>query len=204
VIVAAVFSFVLAYLQQQRRFSSDTVLGILAHSALAVGLVVLSQMKSLRIDLMGYLFGDVLAISLQDIMLIYGYLALMAGAIYLLWQNILLMTIQPDLAKVEGVDTEKTRLFLMLLIATFVALSIKIVGVMLVTSMLIIPAATARLYARTPEQMVIIASLAGALAVVGGLFASLEWDTPSGPSVVVVAALLFAVSSVVTSVRKIA
>lgn len=191
ILVAMAFSFILAYFQRQRTFSGDTVLGILAHSALAVGLVVLSQMKSLRIDLMGYLFGDILAIGMQDIIVIYTYMAFTLCTVYILWQNILLMVIQPDLARVEGVDTEKTRLFLLLLIAVFVALSIKIVGMMLVTSMLIIPAATARKFAATPERMVIFASIVGIIAVLCGLGASLQWDTPSGPSIVVSSALLF-------------
>lgn len=202
-VVAAVFSLVLAYLQRQHTFSGDTVLGILAHSSLATGLVVLSQMKTLRIDLMGYLFGDILAIGFDDIVIIYSYMAFMFCVVYLLWQNILLMTIQPDLAKVEGVDTEKTRLSLLLLISVFVALSIKIVGAMLVTSMLIIPAATARRFATTPEQMVILASISGVIAVVCGLVASLQWDTPSGPSIVVSSALLFAVTRIFPKVLPI-
>lgn len=195
VIAAALFSFLLAYLQRQQSFASDTLLGILAHSSLALGLVVLSQMKTLRIDLMGYLFGDILAISPQDIVVIYAYMVLTLLVVIVYWKNILLMVIQPDLAEVEGVDTEKTKLLIMLLIAVFIALSIKIVGIMLVTSMLIIPAAAARRIAHTPEQMVIFASMIGVTAVVGGLFASLEWDTPSGPSIVVVAVGLFVASS---------
>lgn len=198
VIIAVMFSFVLAYFQRQRTFSSDTILGILAHSSLAIGLVVLSQMKHIRVDLMGYLFGDILAIGLQDILIIYAYMAAALCVMYILWQNILLTIIQPDLAKVEGINTERTRLILMLLIAVFVALSIKIVGVMLVTAMLIIPAATARKFSKTPENMVVFASITGVTAVVGGLLASLQWDTPSGPSIVVAALLLFVLANLVT------
>lgn len=198
--LSVLFSLVLVYLRKQRTYSNDTLLGIMAHSALAIGLVVLSLMQ-IRIDLMGYLFGDILAISMQDIGIIYTSTAVILGMVAFLWRDILFTTIHPDLARVEGVNVDLTRLYLMLLISLFVALSIKIVGILLVTSLLIIPAATARRFSRTPEQMILLASVVGCFSVVGGLVGSLKLDTPSGPSIVVVATLLFIISNLIAVVK---
>lgn len=195
------FSFLLAYLHKQRAYSSDTLLGIMAHSSLAVGLVVISFMP-VRIDLMSYLFGDILAIGTHDLIVIYTSSIVTLGLVIALWRNLLFATIHQDLAQVEGINVELTRLWLMLLISLFVALSIKVVGILLVTSLLVIPAATARRLTHTPEQMACIASFVGVIAVIAGLFASLEWNTPSGPSVVVATTVLFALANIISLFRK--
>ena len=181
----------LVTLQQRQPLASDTLLGILAHSSLSLGLVTLSFMPEVRIDLMSYLFGDLLAVSRSDL---YWILAGSAGvllALALLWRRLLAITVHEELARVEGLPVAAIRLGLMLLIAVVIAVAMKIVGVLLITSLLIIPAAAAQRHARTPEQMAIGASLLGMLAVAAGL--SLSWfqDTPAGPSIVVSAAAIF-------------
>lgn len=191
VILSVIFSITLTYLQRQRNYSTDTLLGILAHSGLAIGLVVLSFMKNTRVDLMSYLFGDILAVSTNDIIVIAACTVVTLSLVAFRWRNLLLMSIHPDLARVEGVNVTLLRLYFMLLMAFFVAFSIKIVGILLVTSLLIIPAATARFFSRTPEQMVVLSSIFGVIAVIAGISASLQWDTPSGPSVVVAALVMF-------------
>ena len=187
-------ALLLVLLQQQRRLATDTLLGILAHSALATGLVVISLMDWLRIDLLGYLFGDILAVSVADVIWIWagGGLALVLLAV--LWRKLLALTVHEDLAAAEGVNVPLVRLGFMLLIALVIAIAMKIIGILLITSLLIIPAAAARRFAASPEQMAAIAAVIGASAVVLGLAGSLTLDTPSGPSVVVAAALLFAAS----------
>ncbi len=184
----------LVTLQQRQPLASDTLLGILAHRSLSLGLVTLSFMPEVRIDLMSYLFGDLLAVSRSDL---YWILAGSAGvllALALLWRRLLAITVHEELARVEGLPVAALRLGLMLLIAVVIAVAMKIVGVLLITSLLIIPAAAAQRHARTPEQMALGASLLGLLAVCGGL--SLSWfqDTPAGPSIVVCAAALFLLS----------
>jgi len=197
VVIASIFSLLIASLQKNRSYSSDTLLGIIAHSALAIGLVIASFFDNIKVDLMSFLFGDILATGKQDIIIIYLGLAISLIILKMIWRPLLLTTINQDLAKVEGVNTDYCRLIFMLLISLLVALSIKIVGILLVTSLLIIPAATSRKFASTPERMAIIASIIGCIAIVSGLFSSLQWNTPSGPSIVVCALILFIISNII-------
>lgn len=181
----------LVTLQQRQPLASDTLLGILAPTTLSLGLVVLSFMDEVRIDLMAYLFGDLLAVSGTDLAWILGGSALVMALLLPLWRRLLAITVHEELARVEGLPVAALRLALMLLIAVVIAVAMKIVGVLLITSLLIIPAAAAQRHARTPEQMAIGASFLGMLAVAAGL--SLSWfqDTPAGPSIVVSAAAIF-------------
>lgn len=183
----------LVALQRQRRLATDTLLGILAHSTLSLGLVSVAFLEGVRIDLMGYLFGDILAVTQLDLYWIFGGGLLALILLIVLWRPLLAMTVHEDLARVEGVPVMWVSLGFMLLIALVIAVAMKVVGILLITSLMIIPAATARRLAATPEQMAVYAGLLGALAVVGGVMGSLQWDTPTGPSIVVAAATLFAV-----------
>lgn len=193
-IVAAAVSVLLLFLQRRGALSTDALLGILSHSALSIGLVIVAFMTWVRIDLVGFLFGDILAVSESDIDIIWGGGILVIFAIVYLWRPLLASTVNPELAEAEGMRPERARLFFMLLMALVIAIAMKIVGILLITSLLIIPAATARRFATSPEVMAVLASLIGALAVTGGLFGSLHWDTPSGPSIVVAALALFVLS----------
>lgn len=191
-------------LQTQDQLAGDTLLGILSHASLAIGLVVLSLLETVRVDLFGYLFGDVLAVSNADLVWIFGGGGVAAVGLLAIWRPLLALTVHADLAAAEGVAVTWVRLAFMLLIALVVAVAMKVVGILLITSLLIIPAATARRVATSPEQMALLAALLGALAVVGGLMLSLAVDTPSGPSIVVVASALFALSPLMprTSSRR--
>jgi zinc transport system permease protein len=151
----------------------------------------------LRVDLVGYLFGDILAISTTDLYWIWGGAGLALGVLVWLWRPLLAATVHEELAQVEGVAVFPVRLAFMLLIAIVIAVAMKVVGILLITSLLIIPAAAARRFARSPEGMAILASLLGCAAVGLGLWASLRWDTPAGPSVVVAATSLFALGSAI-------
>lgn len=178
-------------LQRQHLVATDTLLGIMAHSALSLGLVAISLLDGFRVDLMAYLFGDLLAVTPEDLYWIYGGGVLVALLLYKLWEPLLAITINEELAQVEGVKVNAVRLSLMLLIAVIIAVAMKIVGILLITSLLIIPAATARRLSKTPEQMAIGAGLLGCTSIAMGLLLSYHWDTPAGPSVVVVAMLEF-------------
>lgn len=190
-LVAATVSILLLFLQKRQALSADALLGILSHATLAIGLVMVAFMSWVRIDLIAFLFGDILAVSKTDIVMIWGGGILVLAAIAWLWRPLLASTVNPELAEAEGLQPERARLFFMLLMAVVIAIAMKIVGIMLITSLLIIPAAAARRFASTPEVMAVFASLIGAVAVVGGLFGSLTYDTPSGPSIVVAALILF-------------
>lgn len=188
------FALAIVALQEQRRIATDTLLGILSHTALSIGLVALSLMGSFRVDLLGYLFGDILAVTPQDLLVIYGGGAAALLVLATIWRDLLAVTVHEELARAEGVAVFRVRLVFTLLLAVVVAISMKVMGILLITSMLIIPAAAARRFARTPEGMALLAALTGMLAVALGLTASLRWDTPSGPSVVVAAFSIFLLS----------
>lgn len=178
-------------LEHQRRLSADTVLGILAHGALALGLVALSFLEGVRVDLTTFLFGDILSVSTLDLVWIYAGGAVGLAVLAVIWRPLLLIIVHRELAAVEGVRVQLIHTIYTLLIALVIGVAMKIVGVLLIISMLIIPAAAARRFAATPEAMALGAVVVGALAVVGGLGGSLTWDTPAGPSIVVCALALF-------------
>ncbi|MET0004554.1 MAG: zinc ABC transporter permease subunit ZnuB [gamma proteobacterium symbiont of Ctena orbiculata] len=191
ILLGILLALLLVSMSGNRQLSQDTQLGILAHSALSLGLVVMAFQTSVRVDLMGYLFGDILAVTAGDLLWVWGGGLLVLLVLILIWRPLLSLTVHEELAQVEGVPVERMRLIFMLLIALVIAISMKIVGVLLITSMMIIPAAAARRFSRTPEQMALLAVAVGVLAVILGLAGSWQWDTPAGPSVVVAAALLF-------------
>lgn len=183
-------AFLLVTFQEKQKIASDTLLGILAHSSLSLGLVAVS-FANVRVDMMAYLFGDLLAVSLTDIYWIYGGGAMVMGVLLWLWKPLLAMAIHGELAQVEGVPVQRLRMILTMLMALVIAVAMKIVGVLLITAMMIIPAATSQRLAKTPEQMALLAALFGLASVSGGLAASWQLDTPAGPSVVVASFLLF-------------
>jgi zinc transport system permease protein len=190
VFLAALF----VLLERQHLLPTDTLLGVLAHVALAAGLVVVAFLTSLRVDLMGYLFGDILAISKSDLVVILGLALITLAGMALLWRNLLSITVNEELAMVEGVPVAGVRLGFVLMVAGVVAIGMKIVGMLLILALIIIPAAAARRVSSTPERMALIAIVFGVLSVVIGLYASLYWDLPSGPLIVVTAALFFALT----------
>lgn len=191
VVSSITLALLLVLLQRQRRLASDTLLGILSHAGLALSLVALSFFETLRIDLLSYLFGDVLAVTMVDLAWIYGGGLLALAVLAVIWRNLLAATIHEELALAEGVPVVAVRLCFVLLIALVIAIAMKVVGILLITALLIIPAAAARQFARTPEQMALLAALVGVVAVVLGLMGSMQWDTPAGPSIVTGAVALF-------------
>ncbi|MDX1655878.1 MAG: zinc ABC transporter permease subunit ZnuB [Candidatus Competibacteraceae bacterium] len=195
--VCLVMALLLVLLQRQRRLATDTLLGILAHTTLSLGLVALAFLEAVRVDLVSYLFGDILAVTTPDLWWIWGGGLTALVLLVLIWRPLLAMTVHEELARVEGVPVLWVRLTFMMLIALVIAVAMKVVGVLLITSLMIIPAAAARRFATTPEAMAVLASVVGCVAVVLGLWGSFHWDTPTGPSVVVAAALLFAVGLLV-------
>ncbi len=191
ILFCVLLALVLTALQQQRLIANDTLLGIVAHTTLALGIVALSLLPQVKVDLFGFLFGDLLAVTLPEA------LGLWAGAVVILiimavsWRQLLSITVNDELARVEGVPTHITRTLLMILLALLIAGALRTVGVLLITSLLVIPPAAARRFASTPEHMALLASLLGMAAVLGGITMSWFLDTPVGPSIVIAAASVF-------------
>ncbi|MEQ8666679.1 MAG: metal ABC transporter permease [Rhodospirillales bacterium] len=192
--VSVCVSMALLLLQRRATLSADALLGLLSHSFLAVGLVALAFMTWVRVDLMGFLFGDILAVTPFDVAVIWGGGACVLVVLATIWRSLFAATVNMELAQAEGLNPQRANVVFMLLMAVVIAISMKIVGVLLITALLIIPAAAARRFATGPEQMAAISAAVGVAAILGGLHGSLEWDTPAGPSIVVAAAGLFVVS----------
>ena len=191
VLVLSLAMAVLITLASGRAYAMDTMIGVTAHGALALGLVAVSFLPGVRVDLIGYLFGDILAVSRGDLGVIWGGAALIVGLLAWRWTPLLTATLNADLAVAAGGRPLLERMVLTLALATLVAVALRVVGALLITALLIIPAATARTMARTPEAMAATAALIGAGAASGGLWMSYHFDTPAGPSIVVVAIAAF-------------
>ena len=194
-LVSVFVSLALIFMQRRVTLSSDALLGLLAHSTLAFGMVALSFMTWVRVDLMGFLFGDILAVTTFDIAIIWGGGLCVLIVLMTFWKSLFAATVNLELARAEGMKPEQANIIFMLLLAAVIAITMKIVGVLLITSMLIFPAAIARRFASGPEQMAILSAIIGIIAVFGGLFASLQWDTPAGPSIVAAASVFFVLTA---------
>jgi zinc transport system permease protein len=186
-----------------RGWAMDTTLGVLAHGALAIGLVAVSFLPQVRADLSSWLFGDILAVSRMDLAFIWGGAVAVIGLLVWRWQGLLTATLNEELAHAAGLNPDRERLVLTLALALTVAVAIKVVGALLIAAMLIIPAAAARGLARTPEVMAIMAAVIGAVSALGGLGLSLGEDTPAGPSIIVVAVGIFAAVAVFGGLRRV-
>ena len=197
-LIGVLLAVLLFWLEKQGNLSTDTLLGILSHSALALGLIVLSviQVQGFNINLMSYLFGDLLAVGVFDLVLMYGSVMIILLVFSQILSPLISISVNEELARIDGIAVEKIRFIFMILLALVVAVALKVVGILLITALLIIPAATARLYSKSPKQMVMVSVLVAIAAVVLGLLASLGWDFPTGPAIVVSASFLFFVSRI--------
>lgn len=194
-LIAVLVALLLLVLQTRVLVARDTLLGLLSHTTLAIGLLLLAALDSVRVDVLGFLVGDILTITWRDVLTIYLGGMLVLCALVMLWSQLLRVTVHAELAEVEGVNTQKVEAAYILLLAIAVAIAIKIVGVLLVTALLLVPAAAARRFAKSPEQMAGFASLIGCLSVGAGMLISHGWDCPTGPAIVVSAAVLLTISS---------
>ena len=193
VFTCLLFGILFLWLQHSKVLSSDTLLGVLAHLALALGIIVISLNK-IKIDIHAFLFGDILTVSSSDLWGMYLGVLIAVFLICYNWSSLLLVTIDEDLAKAEGVNTLNINLLFTSILTIVVAISIQIIGLLLITAMLIIPAAASRRLANSPETMALVATFIGIVSVILGVMLSVEIDAPSGPSIVLVSAILFFLS----------
>ena len=192
--ICMIVACLLAVLSRRHHLANDTILSILAYTTLAIGLILATLIKGVRIDLLAYLYGDILAVNELDLIWIYSVDVIAILVLLKIWRQILSMTVHEDLARVEGVSVNSVQWCLTLLMAIVFAIAMKLVGILLITALLIIPASSARQLAKTPEQMAILASILGAIAVYFGIRISANWDWPAGPAIVVVAMIIFVLS----------
>jgi len=185
-----------------RVLAMDTLLGVASHASLAAGLVAVSLVSPRAVDMDAYLFGEILAVTRTDLAIVWGGAVIVLGLVVWRWPALLTATLSPELARGAGIDPDREQRVLTVALAVLVAVSIKVVGALLITAMLIIPAAAARPLSRTPERMAAGAALIGMASVAAGLAGSWRWDTPTGPTVVTVAALVFAASYALDALRR--
>ena len=193
-IISSLIALILIQLQKKTNLPGDALLGLLAHSSLAVGLVVIGFLTFIRFDIMGLLFGDILAVTMNDLYIIWIGGALILITLKIIWKSLFASTVNYELAEAEGLNPDRAKAVFTILMAAIIAISIKMVGLLLITGMLIIPAAMARNISTSPQGMVIYSILGGLLSVIIGLFSSLEFNTPSGPSIIAASLLLFILS----------
>ena len=193
-IISSAIALILLKLQKTTNLPGDALLGLLAHSSLAVGLVVIGFLSFIRFDIMGLLFGDILTVTENDLIIIWVGGAIILFVLKLIWKPLFASTVNYELAEAEGMKPERVNAIFTILMAAIIAISIKMVGLLLITGMLIIPAAMARNISNNPKQMVLFSIIGGLLSVVMGLFGSLEINTPSGPSIITAGLILFILS----------
>ena len=188
---AVAVALLLLVLKSQRQLATDTLLGILSHTTLALGLLTVGFATGASADHMDLLFGDVLTVGTRDVIAVWVGAAMVLGVLAFLWRDLIAISVHEDLARAEGVKVARVELGFILLIALMTAISMKIVGLMLITALLVIPAAAARRLSSTPERMAVISAAIAGVAVISGLLLSAYANTISGPSVVLAAGLLF-------------
>ena len=193
-LISSALALILLKLQKSTKLPNDALLGLLAHSSLAVGLVVIGFLSYIRFDIMGLLFGDILAVNKRDLLVIWIGGSIILLVLKVIWKPLFASTVNYELAEAEGMKPEKINAVFTILMAAIIAISIKMVGILLITGMLIIPAAMARNLSNNPKQMIIISISGGLLAVILGLYSSLEFNTASGPSIITAALVLFVFS----------
>ena len=200
--VCFLIALIVGRIGEQSMLSGDSTLGVLSHSSLSIGLVLVSLMYWVRVDVLHFLFGNILAVSWYEILMIYGGGAAIMFVLIRKWNNLICLTVDEQIATAEDMQPVKNRFLMMVMLAAIVAFAMKIVGIILTVALLIIPAAAARQFARTPEQMAVLAAVFGVIAVIFGLMLSVEFDTPPGPSIVVNAIGIFIIGVVATTIVR--
>jgi len=196
------FSLILTRVRDDSRLSRDSTLGILSHSTLAIGLILVSVMYWVRVDILSFLFGNIIAVSWQDIAIIYIGGGLALATLIWKWKALIGLTIDEQIAAAEGLRPAQSRILLLIMLAVVIAIAMKIVGIILTVALLIIPPSAARQLSATPEQMAVLAGFFGVFSVVGGMLLSLEIDTPPGPSIVLIALALFLLAMLIYQIRS--
>ena len=193
-VVSCLLALSLLFLQRRTNLPDDALLGLLAHSVLAIGLVLLGILSFIRIDLMGLLFGDILSVNVTDLLFVWIGGGIVLIVLILIWRPLFAGTVNLELAKAEGLNPDLANAIFTLLIASVIAISIKIVGILLITGLLIIPTSASRNLSSTPIQMAIISSVIGVTCVVLGLQSSMIWNSPTGPTILAIALGVFIIT----------
>jgi zinc transport system permease protein len=192
---AIVFSILTAWLigmvSRKGMLSEDTTIGIFYAAAMALGVVIIGLSHGYNVDLFGYLFGNLLAVSHQDLWVVSLLGCLVLGTIAFFFKELLYISFDEESAQVNGVPVTFLYYLLLTLMAVTIVISIKVVGIILVSALLVIPAAAAYEISSHFRTVLIIAVLVGLVSALGGLFLSFRLNTASGATIVLLAAAIF-------------
>jgi len=201
-LIAIVIACLLLWFSRQKAVALDSILGLLHHAALAAGVIAISMIRGPSVDVVGFLFGDVFAITREDLMWIFAGGAVVLAVVAWLWQPLLRIAVHEELAAAEGVDRGRVRTVFTILLAVMIAIAMKIVGFLLVMAFLVVPAVAARPLTGTPERMVVLTALIAAGSVLAGLWLSATVDSPGGPSIVIVMSVVAGVSLTMAALKR--
>ena len=191
VAVAILIALLIAFLSEKTSLSHDTVIGVAFSGAIATGMLIMGMLRGYRADLLTFLFGDILAITENDLLLIFAIGILTVAVLLICLKPFLQITFNRDLARVEGVNVRFFEYMLFLIIAIVITVSLKIIGIILVTSLLIVPAASAKNIASSMKRLFVLSSAFGVVSGIIGLACSVYLNTSSGPTIVLVSIGIF-------------
>ena len=186
--IAVVLGLVLI---DDERLPVDAVLAVVAVTLLCLGLLTLTQLTNQQANVLGFLFGNLLELDWADLPLLAVSVALGLALLIYIWPAQIKLATNESLARIQGIDPTRQRLFFMGLLAGFCAIALQAVGSLLISGLLVLPALTARLYSTAPKQMVIIALVIAQLGVTLGVWGSIWLDIQTGLSIVLVLAIIF-------------
>ena len=198
-VVACLFSFLLFTLHRSNRFSFDLLLGVLSHSFFALALLLSFFTNGLNLE--SFLLGDILLVGQEEFWTLFIILVAIITFTVCYWSSLLLVVIHPTLARLEGISVNKVKFWFILLNSLIVFFSIKIVGVLLISSILILPSATAKIISRSPQQMMKFSVMISIVSAVTGFFISLLLSVPPGPIIVLVLSVVFFIVLIITKIR---
>ena len=194
IVFAIAIGILVLEIRKRTSLSFDTVLGVLFASIAALGLFILTFLNNVRVDLFGLLFGDILALSNTDVIVIGVAALIVLGIIWSIRQQVILEIIHPDLATVEGIDTRRNDIIFGIVVATMIALGIKLIGIILLSGLFLIPSATSYLIAKSFRDLIAGAVISGFISALAGVVISTQLDTATGPTIVLAASALFVIS----------
>lgn len=189
--ITALLILLLYLIKRSSHADGNNILGTLSHFMLALGVIALSKMENIRTDLFSYLFGDILNTNSADLALISIVCLFTLAIMYSLWQPLILLTINEDIARTEKPHIHRYEGIFLLLLGLFAGIMIQLLGLLLVMAFLIIPIQTTNRFAHTPEQCILWAAMISAITATLGIIIAYLWDFPVAPSIVSISGICY-------------
>ena len=199
---AFIVSNAISYIGGKKNLSTDTAIGIFFSLAMALGVIFIGLSDRYNVDLFGYLFGNILAITRQDLIIIAILGCVVLISIFLVFKELLFIAYDRDVALISGIPVAFLDHFFLSLLSLSVVISMKVVGIILVSALLVIPGAAASLLTNRYPSMILVAVSIAVISTIGGLLISYFADLASGATIVVLASLIFFMAFAVSQLKK--